>query len=236
MERIEEYKRAAAAAALDGEVRSGMRVGLGSGSTIAHFLDLLGERLDQGRLQRVVGVPTSEKSAERARALGIPLAPLHVTAPLDVTVDGADEVDPALDLIKGLGGALVREKIVAQQSRRLVIIADERKQVARLGTRAPLPVEVLPYAWRVHLPFLESLGCRATRRASPGGDPVVTDNGNFILDCAFDPVRGIEDPAALAARLDGRAGIVGHGLFLNLTRIVFLAGGSGVTPISLDRA
>ncbi|MDT8342352.1 MAG: ribose 5-phosphate isomerase A [Longimicrobiales bacterium] len=146
----EGQKREAAREALT-RVRSGMRLGLGTGSTVAHFLDLLGEALAGGSLEDVAGVPTSERTAAHAGRLGIPVGPLHELQPLDLAVDGADEVDPRLDLVKGLGGALLREKMVVQAAHRFVVIADESKVVDRLGTRAPLPVEVVPFAWEAHL-------------------------------------------------------------------------------------
>ena len=224
----ETLKRAAAAAALE-RVRSGMRLGLGSGSTVAHFLELLGARLREGSLSEVVGVPTSVQTADRAHALGIPLGPLDELAPLHLTVDGADEVSPGLDLIKGLGGALLREKMVATASERFVVIADAGKKVERLGTKAPVPVEVVPFAWRVHPPFLESLGARPALRTHADGSPLVTDNGNYVIDCHFP--RGIDDPGELDARLTSRAGVVETGLFLRLATEALLAGEDGVETI-----
>ncbi len=224
----EELKRAAAGRALEW-VESGMRLGLGTGSTVAHFLDLLGERVRSGALTGVVGVPTSVRTEERARALGIPLAELHDAAPLDLTVDGADEVDPALDLVKGLGGALLREKMVAQASARLVVMVDESKRVERLGTKAPLPVEVTRFGWRAQLPFLEGLGCVPALRAGADGVPYVTDNGNHVLDCRFP--GGMYDPWAVDAMLAGRAGVVESGLFLDLATTVVVAGADGITVL-----
>src|SRR5688500_17592021 len=172
-----------------------MRLGLGTGSTVAHFLDVLGERLRDGGLERVVGVPTSVRTEQRARELGIPLAELHEAEFIDLTVDGADEADPGLDLVKGLGGALLREKMVAQASRRLVIMVDDSKQVRRVGTRAPLPVEVTRFGWRAHVPLLRALGCEPTLRLGSDGAPYVTDNGNYMLDCRFP--SGMDNPGAL---------------------------------------
>lgn len=221
----ERLKRAAAERALEW-VESGMRVGLGTGSTVAHLLDLLGERMRDGRLRGIVGVPTSLRTEQRARELEIPLAELHQAAPVDVTIDGADEVDPGLDLVKGLGGALLREKMVAQDSRRLVIMVDGSKQVRRLGTRAPLPVEVTRFGWQAHLPFLRELGCEPALRAGAGGAPYVTDNGNHMLDCRFP--AGMDDPAAVQDALRRRAGVVESGLFLGMASVVVVAGEQGV--------
>lgn len=228
---MEAFKQAAAQAAVAAELSSGMRVGLGTGSTVAHVLESLGAALKAGHLTDIIAVPTSEQTAERARALGIPLAELQAVGELDVTIDGADEVDPRLDLIKGLGGALLREKMVAQATRRLVIVADETKQVQRLGQRAPLPVEVVPFGWQSHIPFLEVAGARAVRREKEG-QPVVTDNGNFILDCYFETDGAIEDPAILEWLLLARAGIVEHGLFLDMAAVVYLAGAGGVQTLA----
>lgn len=224
----DEMKRAAAARALEW-VASGMRLGLGTGSTVAHFLDLLGEGVRAGRLERLVGVPTSIRTEERARALGIPLAELHDAQPLDLAVDGADEVDPALDLVKGLGGALLREKMVAQASGRLIIMVDESKRVARLGMKAPLPVEVTRFGWRAQLPFLAELGCEPVLRLGTDGSPYLTDNGNHMLDCRFP--SGMDHPRAVDDALGRRAGIVESGLFLGLATVVVVAGTDGITVL-----
>jgi ribose 5-phosphate isomerase A len=220
----EALKRAAAERAL-GWVRSGMRLGLGTGSTVAHFLEALGESLRGGALSGVVGVPTSVRTEQRARELGIPLAELH-EAPIDLTVDGADEVDPGLDLVKGLGGALLREKMVAQASERLVIMVDDSKRVRRLGTRVPLPVEVTRFGWRAHVGFLEELGCEPTLRLGSDGSAYVTDNGNHMLDCRFP--AGMDNPGAVEEALRRRAGVVESGLFLGMASAVVVAAADGV--------
>jgi len=220
----DEGKAVAGAKAAE-SVRPGMRVGLGTGSTVAFFLQALGRRVQDGELPGIVGVPTSLRTEKDAGELGIPLATLQEVGSLDLTVDGADEVDPDLDLIKGLGGALLREKMVAQATRHLIIITDERKIVRRLGTRSPLPVEVVPFAWESHLPFLHELGARAVIRRGPGGEPFLTDNGNIILDCHFS--QGIGNPSGLQVALANRAGIVESGLFLGMANEV-LVGGAGV--------
>lgn len=226
-------KRAAAREAL-ARVRDGMRLGLGTGSTVAHFIDLLGDRIKAGELVGITGVATSVQTTDRAHAVGIPIGALHELAPLDLTVDGADEVDPSLDLIKGLGGALLREKMVAMESRALVIIADRGKRVERLGTLAPLPVEVVSFAWPIHVPFLESLGARPVLRAHTDGTPKPTDNGNYVIDCWFE--GGLPDPALLERRLRARVGVVETGLFLGMATEAVIASPAGVEVLTRPRA
>ena len=225
----EGLKREAAARAVQ-LVESGMRLGLGTGSTISHFLDLLAERLGNGEVEGVSGVPTSLRTADRSRDLGIPIFELHELAPLDLAVDGADEIDPDLNVVKGLGGALLREKMVAAQARHFVVIADESKLVGRLGERAPLPVEVVPFAWRVHLMALTELGARPVLRVDDSEAPLETDNGNYILDCHFD--GGIDEPAALDEALLRRPGIVETGLFMGMTSEAFVATATGVRHLT----
>lgn len=216
-------KRAAAERSLE-YVRDGMCLGLGSGSTAAIMLELLGQRVRDGL--RVRGVPTSEASRQVAEHAGIPIVTFDEVSSLDLTIDGADEVDPQLNLIKGGGGALLREKIVASLSRRVVIIVDSQKQVPRLGA-FPLPVEVVQFAWRPLAQRLGDLGATPVLRRGPDGGAYVTDEGNFVLDCAFGQ---IDDPAALAARLDAMPGVVDHGLFVGLahTLVVGRSDGTGV--------
>jgi ribose 5-phosphate isomerase A len=213
------------------EIQPGMTLGLGTGSTVAYFLAALGQRFAAGELPGIVGVPTSLGTESVVKELGIPLSTLEEVRVVDVTVDGADEVAPNLDLIKGLGGALLREKMVAQASRRFVIIVDEGKVVQRLGTRSPLPVEVAPFGWRSHLPFLEALGAQPRLREVSPGEPFRTDNGNFILDCPFP--EGIVDPWALDGALAGRAGILESGLFLGMAQEALVGGPDGVRTLSL---
>lgn len=221
----ETLKRNAAAEALL-RVESGMRLGLGTGSTVAHFLDLLGEALADGRVSDLIGVATSERTAEHAARLKIPVRDLAEVGRLDLAVDGADEVDPALDLVKGLGGALLREKMVVQAADRFVVIVDEAKEVQLLGTRAPLPVEVVPFAWDAHLPVMRDLGGDPVLRGGPD-DPYRTDNGNYVIDLGFP--GGIADPASLDATLQRRAGIVETGLFLSVADEVLVAAEQGTT-------
>jgi len=206
-------------------VESGMVLGLGSGSTATLAVQSIGRRLREGSLRNVIGVPSSSAIAAVARESGVPLTTLEEHPVLDLDLDGADEVDPRLDLIKGLGGALLWEKVVALASRRVVIFVDESKLVHRLGTKAPLPVEVIPFGWRTHLALLQSLGGKPELRMNPDGRPFVTDEGNYILHCRFD---GIADPAGLDARLLTRAGVVGTGLFLGIAHQVIIGRPTGV--------
>lgn len=218
-------KQRAAEAAM-AYVSDGMIVGLGTGSTADHLLQALGAAIRAGKLKNIRGVPTSRQAERRAEALGIPLTTLAQSPTPDLTIDGADEVDPELNLIKGLGGALLREKIVAQNSKRLIIIADSSKAVNRLGTKSPLPVEVAQFAHEVQEAFLMDLGAAPTLRRSPDGTVFVTDNGNFIYDCRF---NGIDNPESLAAALRQRAGIVESGLFLGIASVALIASEDDVT-------
>lgn len=222
-------KRAAAARAVE-LVQSGTVIGLGTGSTVRPFLELLGERLADGRLRDVTGVPTSDDTAARCRTLGIPLTTLDDHPRLALAVDGADEIGPGLDLIKGLGGALLREKLVAIAARRFVIVADEGKRVRRLGTRAPVPVEVIPFGWTTHLEFFRARGAEPVLRRTADGEPQRTDGGHWIVDCRFP--RGIPDPRALARALARRPGVVEDGLFLGMADEAYIAGIRGVSRIT----
>jgi len=224
----DELKRAAARRAVD-YVASGTVVGLGTGSTVRLLLELLGERLASGALRDVRAVPTSEDTASRCRALGVPLTTLDEHPRLALAIDGADEIGPRLDLIKGLGGALFREKLVALAARRFVVIADASKRVRKLGTRAPVPVEVVPFGWTTHLPFFESLGSTPALRRTADGEPFVTDEGHYVVDCRF--ARGIPDARAVARSLARRPGVVEHGLFLGMARVAVVAGPRGVAVL-----
>ncbi len=211
-------------------VQSGMVLGLGSGTTSALMVQAVGRKLRDGRLRDVVGVPSSSGIAAVARESGVPLTTLDDHPRLDLNLDGADEVDPNLGLVKGLGGALLWEKIVAVASRQVVILVDDTKLVTRLGTKAPLPVEVVPFGWKTHLAFVESLGGKPTLRTEADGRPFVTDEGNYILHCRFE--GGIADPASLVARLLARAGIVGTGLFLGVADQVIVGKADGVEVLT----
>ena len=224
---VETHKRAAAARALE-FVRSGMRLGLGTGSTAAYFIDLLGERVRAGL--DVVAVPTSEATHARAARLGIALTTLDQTPELDLTVDGADEIAPDLTLIKGGGGALLREKIVASASAQMIVIADESKWVPFLG-RFPLPIEIAPFGAhatrRATEAAVAAAGCPGpvTVRKAQTGHPFVTDGGHWLLDAHL---QRIADPRGLASRLCAEPGVLEHGLFIGLARTAILAGRDGV--------
>lgn len=224
-------KRAAGEAAVDDCVRSGMAVGLGTGSTAIWGIRRLGFLLESGALSDIVGLPTSEASAAEASACGVPLTTFDKHPMLDVTIDGADEVDPDLDLIKGGGGAHLREKLVAQASRRLAIVVDVAKLSPALGTHFALPVEVVQMGRVPETLFLESLGFAVTWRQR-GGQPYVTDEGNWILDAVTGPIPNKD---ALLDALLRRAGIVEVGLFLGLATDVYVTRSNGVehlTPIT----
>ena len=212
-----------------GHVRSGMALGLGTGSTTAYFVDLLAEQLASGALKDIRGVPTSEGTASRAREQGISLVSLEDYPRLDLAVDGADEVDPDLNLIKGLGRALLREKVVEIHTDRLLILVDESKIVPRLGSTVPLPVEILPFQHRVHIRWLNTLGCRAEWWLEEDESPVLTDNGNYMALCHYPD--GITDPHAIARDMADRPGIIEHGLFLDMTAAVIVAGPDGVRTL-----
>jgi ribose 5-phosphate isomerase A len=227
---VEGLKRAAAARALDA-VRPGMRLGLGSGSTARHLVDLLGERVRGGL--GVIAVPTSEETRRQAEGLGIPLTTLDQTPELDLTIDGADEVAPDLSLIKGGGGALLREKIVASASAAMVVIADQSKWVPVLG-RFPLPIEVVPFGLAATHRAVEAATARsgapgpARLRRTKDGHAFVTDGGHFILDAALDRIA---DPVLLARRLADIPGVVEHGLFIGLAQTAIIAGPDGVRTV-----
>ena len=223
-------KESAARAALD-LVKDGMRLGLGTGSTAARFVDALGERVGQGL--KVLCVPTSEATRAQAERLGIPLTTLNDTPQLDLTVDGADEIDDQLRLIKGGGGALLREKIVATASNQMVVIADEGKVVSMLGA-FPLPVEVVPFGFASTVRLIEVMSAQAgcegeiRQRQTPGGGRFVTDQDNYIVDCAF---GAIQEPEVLAFALKRVPGVVEHGLFLGVADLAIVAGPDGVRVI-----
>ncbi len=223
MDAQQQLKQAAAESAVT-LVEDGMILGLGPGSTAKLAVEALGRRVQSGL--RVVGVPTSEFTGQQARSLGIPVSTLDEHPELDLTIDGADEVElGTLNLIKGRGGALLREKIVASASKRLVIIVDESKLVGRLGSQFALPVELIPFGWRVAARKLEELGAKVALRSGPDGKPYLTDGGHYIVDCAFGPIAS---PAKLECELNGMVGVVEHGLFLGIATQVIVAGQDGV--------
>jgi ribose 5-phosphate isomerase A len=206
-------------------VKSGMVVGLGTGSTAIFATRKVGELLRSGALRDITGFATSKATQDEAEKLGIPMMDSSLPRKIDVTIDGADEVDPEFNLIKGGGGALFREKIVAQASAREIIVVDDSKLSACLGTKFALPVEVSPFGWQSQMRFLESLGCKAVIRKNPEGSQYVTDSGNMIMDCNFGPIADVNE---LAAKLSARAGIIEHGLFIGIANDVIVAGDGGV--------
>ena len=220
----DQEKQAAARASLK-FVHDGNVVGLGTGSTAAYAVRFLAERVRSGL--KIRGIPTSSATRELAASLGIPLITFDDVQQIDVTIDGADEFDPQLQLIKGGGGALLREKIVASASRQLVIVADASKQVRVLG-KFPLPVEVVPFAQALVAKRIAALRAKPKLRQDASGNPFVTDEGHHILDCSF---GAIPDPRGLARTLDAMPGVVDHGLFINLASVVLLARRGEVTEI-----
>jgi ribose 5-phosphate isomerase A len=205
------------------EVRDGMVLGLGTGSTVYYFLQELGRMVREG--MRMTGVPTSVRTADLATQLAIPLTTLDDQPHLNLAVDGADEVDAHLNLVKGAGGALLREKIIAASADRFIVVVDDSKVVTQLGERYPLPVEVVPFGHTPAIRALEGLGARVTLRRGTDGQTWVSDNGNYILDCHFGP---ISDPAALQQELLAIPAVVDSGLFLNMTEMAIVGQDEGV--------
>jgi ribose 5-phosphate isomerase A len=220
----EQEKEAAARASLR-FVKDGQVVGLGTGSTAAYFIQLLGEQVKKGL--RIRGIPTSVHSGEVAASLGIPLTTLDESPQIDVTVDGADEVDPQLRLIKGGGGALLREKIVASATKQYVIITDATKRVPVLG-KFPLPVEVIKFAQALITKRIEALGAKVILRKNEDGTAYLTDENNYILDCHFGQIRGAD---GLANKLSDMPGVVEHGLFIGMASVVLVANGSEIVEL-----
>jgi ribose 5-phosphate isomerase A len=216
--------KAAAAESAAALVKDGMIVGLGSGSTAALAVNALCKRVREGL--RITAIPTSEDTARQARALGIPLTSLAEVSEIELTIDGADEVEQkTLNLIKGHGGALLREKIVASVTKRLVIVVDEGKIVDRLAAKFAVPVEVVQFGWQAASRKLETLGARPVLRQSSNGKPFISDGGHYILDCAFPPAV---DAPSLAKELDHVVGVVEHGIFIGFASEVHVASASGV--------
>ena len=212
---LDQEKQLAARAAVQ-LVESGNIVGLGSGSTATYAIRFLAERVREGL--KIVGIPTSQKTKHLAEQLGIPLTTLEEHPQIDIDIDGADEIDPQLNLIKGGGGALLREKVVASASRRFIVIAESTKLVARLG-KFPLPVEVIPFAESVIKTQVEALGARVSLRRYAYDNPFTTDEGHHILDCTFDEIA---DPPSLAQKLRSFPGMVEHGLFIGMAEMAFV--------------
>jgi ribose 5-phosphate isomerase A len=224
MGRNEQYKQQAAEYAVQ-FVESGMVVGLGGGSTASYAIRQIGHLLRTGHLRDIWGIPCSKLVEAEARDCHIPLTTLEDHTQIDLTIDGADEIDPAMNLIKGGGGALTREKIVAQASRREIIIADETKCVPALGTTWAVPVEVVLFGWGAQQRFLESLGATVTLRRLDDNSPFISDQGGYVLDAHFGLIT---NPAALADTLKRRTGIIEHGLFIGLATEIIIAGADGI--------
>mmetsp|Transcript_34219 Transcript_34219/g.107886 ORF Transcript_34219/g.107886 Transcript_34219/m.107886 type:complete len:274 (-) Transcript_34219:157-978(-) len=234
----DELKKQVGYKAVDDYVKSGMIVGLGTGSTAAFAVERVGQLMKEGKLTDIVGIPTSVRTKEQAEELGIPLATLNEHSKLDVAIDGADEVDPALNLVKGGGGALLREKMVEVCADKFIVIVDESKLCDGLGPGFPLPVEITPFCHEHTLRLVEALpsvaGCKAVLRlgssssnAPDGDEPAVTDNGNYIVDLHF--TEPIKDARAAAAELKNTVGVVDHGLFCDMTTAVIIAGSDGIS-------
>jgi ribose 5-phosphate isomerase A len=223
----EELKKLAAEKAVD-EIKDGMIVGLGTGSTMKYTLKKLGELVRKGL--KIQGIATSIKTKRIAQEEGIPLTTIDVNPEIDITIDGADEVDGSLNLIKGGGGALTREKIIAFCSKKVVIIIDDSKIVKALGIDFPLPVEVVKFGWTSTKKALESFGCEVVRREIIQGEPYITDNGNYILDCDFEYIA---EPEQLEKQINNIPGVVENGLFINLAHQVIVGGKQGI--ITLDK-
>ena len=216
--------KAAAAEAAAAQLRDGMIVGLGTGTTASFAIDAIGRRVAQGL--RIIGVPTSERTAEQAGTLGIPLAPVEEHEWIDVTIDGADEVElGTLNLIKGRGGALLREKIVATSTKKLIIIVDESKLVTKLGSHDPIPVEVVSFGWETTERRLQRIGGNPVLRRKSDGDIFITDGGHYILDCKFGALPASADTEQ---RLNNTVGVVEHGMFLGMTGMVIVGGAGGI--------
>ncbi|CAN6451964.1 unnamed protein product [Victoria cruziana] len=228
----DDLKRMAAYKAVE-HVESGMVLGLGTGSTAAYAVERIGELLKQGKLENIVGVPTSKKTEKQARELGIPLSSLAVHPVLDLAIDGADEVDPQLNLVKGGGGSLLREKMIEGACRNFIVIVDETKMVENLGESGnAVPVEVVPFCWEYTAKRLQSLfqeaGCEAKlRRCGDGDEPFVTDNSNYILDLFFKGLIG--DVGTASDAMSRMTGVIEHGMFLDMATTVIVAGPHGVT-------
>ena len=230
-EAIKELKREAAETAIN-QLESGMVVGLGSGSTAYYAVVDLGKRLAEGSLNHIFGIPTSEAAARLARQHHIPLSTLGKHPRVNITIDGADEIDPHLNLIKGLGHSLLREKIVVSATERFIVISDNRKLVDRLGMIVPVPVEVIQFAQRPVTDYLITLSCKPVLRKLEDGRPRITDEGNIILDCYFEE---IEDPYQLAAAIRKQPGVVEHGLFLDMAAEAYVAALDGVRHLTRDQ-
>ncbi len=228
---LDRYKKQAALAAVE-FIQAGMLIGIGHGSTTCFAIEAIAEKIRSGNLTGINAIACSLSSQKQAQQLDIPLVDFDAKANIDLTIDGADEIDPSFNLIKGGGGALLREKLVAQESRRNVIIADHAKLSPQLGTHFKLPIEVSIFGWERQLVFIDRLGGKAIPRKHDNDEFVLTDQGNYLLDCDFGPIDNLQ---ALAADLEQRAGILEHGLFLGLATDVIIAGPNGLSHQSVKR-
>ena len=227
---LDRLKAAAAKAAAE-LVEDSLIVGLGSGSTASIAVNILGQRVAEGL--RIIGIPTSKQTERDARRLGIPLSTLAEQKHVDVTIDGADEVEiGTLNLLKGRGGALLREKIIASVSRQLIVVVDETKLVDRLGVQGSVAVEVVRFGWDATATRLQSIGAKIARRTTSQGEPFITDDGHYILDCAFGAIDNAEQ---LQRQLDGTVGVVEHGLFLEMAPRIIVGGSRGVQVLQRTR-
>jgi len=223
MKEQEKYKKEAAEKAVE-YIKDGMTVGLGTGSTTAYALYKIAQLIREGSLKKIRGIPSSKKTERLAKRLHIPLTDFSKITEIDLTIDGADEVDSQLNLIKGGGGALLREKILIQFSKRVIIVVDETKISKKLGTRCAVPIEVLPFAWEILTQYLNNLKAKSKLRRDAQKKPYLTDQKNYILDTVFGVIK---DPEALNSNLNQRAGIIEHGLFVELATDVIVAGAKG---------
>jgi len=224
MKNKDKLKRESAEKAVE-FIKSGMILGFGTGSTFNHVLHVLSEKLKSGELKNIVGIPSSEKTEKLADELQIPTSTLNNFSALDLTIDGADEVDIKLNLVKGGGGAHLREKIIAQASKKYIIIVDESKISKSLGEKWAIPIEVIKMALKVEMNFLKSLGAKVKPRLDSEGNLFISDEGNYILDANFGIIK---NPQNLAKKLEKRAGIVEHGLFINMADYVLVAKENGI--------
>lgn len=222
-----QFKQTAAEAAVD-SITNGMIVGLGHGSTAIFAIRKIAQLLNEGKLHDIIGIPCSLQTKQQATELGIPLTTLEDNPVLDITIDGADEIDSTMNMIKGGGGALLREKIVAQASKKCIYIADETKYSEYLGEKWAVPVEVMHFGWRATFGFIESLGAKVSVRQTADGSNFLTDQNNLIMDCNFGIMKS---PESIANALKSRAGIIEHGLFINIAQEIIIAGSQGIRII-----
>jgi ribose 5-phosphate isomerase A len=222
-------KKSAAEFAVNEFIKPNMIIGLGTGSTAIFALHKIAELLQRGELKNVKGIPSSTQIEKEAKNMGIPVTTLNKHKTIDVTIDGADEVDPNINLIKGGGGALLREKIIAQASNMVIIVVDESKLSEKLGMKWPIPVEVLPFGWESHLEFIKSIGANPKLRLTESDKPYTTDQGNIILDLHFGPIDNL---ITLSEILHSRAGIIGHGLFIDIATDLVVASEQGIKHIT----